>query len=94
MKACLIVATFVGALMGNSVSAGAAEGSWAERIDFAGDFRLRYEGIDEDFEAQRNRMRFRGRLGVAAKVSDDVKIVLRRRRGFWLATVPGYSSRE
>ena len=81
MKACLIAATVFGALIGNSVSAEAAEGGWAERIDVTGDFRLRYEGIDEDFEVQRNRMRFRGRLGVAANVSDDIKIVFRLATG-------------
>jgi hypothetical protein len=59
----------------------AEDSSWTDEIDFSGDFRLRYEGIDEDFEVERNRMRFRGRFGLTATVSDDINFVLRLATG-------------
>ncbi len=59
-----------------------AEGeSWTDRIKFKGDIRLRYEGIDEQFEANRDRMRFRTRFGLSAAVRDDVKIVVQLATG-------------
>ena len=64
-----------------SFPAGAEEASWVDRIDFKGDIRLRYEGIDEEFEANRDRMRFRTRFGFSAKVNDDVKVVLQLASG-------------
>jgi hypothetical protein len=64
-----------------STSAVAQEESWVDRIDFKGDLRLRYEGIDEDGEEDRNRMRFRTRLGLAAKISDDVRFVFQLASG-------------
>lgn len=59
-----------------STAATAADESWVDRIQFKGDIRLRYEGIDEQFEADRNRMRFRTRFGLWADVRDDVKVVV------------------
>ena len=59
-----------------SAPAVADESSWADRISVKGDFRLRYESIDEQFEASRERMRFRARLGLTADVQDSVKVVL------------------
>ena len=53
----------------------AAEEGWADRVAIKGDMRLRYEAIDEDGEEDRNRMRFRARLGLTGKVTDDVKVV-------------------
>lgn len=64
-----------------SFPAGAEETSWVDRIDFKGDIRLRYEGINEEFEANRDRMRFRTRFGFSAEVSDDVKVVLQLASG-------------
>jgi hypothetical protein len=59
-----------------------AEGSgWVDQIDFKGDLRLRYAGIDEEFEGNRDRMRFRSRFGFTAKVNDDVKVVLQLATG-------------
>ncbi len=47
--------------------------SWADRIQWSGDVRYRYETIDDDAKAEdRNRNRLRARLNVAAKVADDV----------------------
>ncbi len=59
----------------------AAETNWSERLSLKGDVRLRYEGIDEDGEANRNRMRFRARLGLTAAVTDDVKVVFQLATG-------------
>ena len=59
----------------------AAEESWTDRIQLKGDVRLRYEGIDEEFEENRNRMRFRARFGLSARVADDVKVVVQLATG-------------
>ena len=50
--------------------------SWTDSISIKGDVRLRYEGIDEDGEEERNRGRFRARLGLTADVNDNVQAVL------------------
>ena len=59
----------------------AADEGWAERLSFKGDVRLRYEGIDEQFESRRDRMRFRARVGLTAEVQDDVQVVLQLATG-------------
>ncbi len=69
------------ALVLSATPANGEESSWVDRIDFKGDVRLRYENIDEEFEANRDRMRFRARFGFTAAVSDDVKIVLQLASG-------------
>ncbi len=75
MKArSILLLPAVGLLAAANVQA--EEGSWVDRIDFKGDIRLRYELIDEEFEAERNRMRFRTRFGFTANVQEDVKVVL------------------
>ena len=61
--------------------ANAAETNWSDRLSLKGDVRLRYEGIDEDGEEDRNRMRFRARLGLSAAVHDDVKVVFQLATG-------------
>ncbi|MFT5769868.1 MAG: hypothetical protein ACI9H8_001849, partial [Lysobacterales bacterium] len=49
--------------------------SWAERISFKGDFRYRYENIDEEFKARdRNRSRIRARIEAQARINDDFKV--------------------
>jgi len=50
---------------------------WVKRIKIGGDLRLRYEMIDEEGSDNRNRMRIRARLGVTAKVTDDVEVGMR-----------------
>ena len=50
---------------------------WIDSIDWEGDFRLRYEGIDEQGEAKRDRFRFRGRFGFASELSNKVQFSLR-----------------
>ncbi|MDX2349101.1 MAG: putative porin [Porticoccus sp.] len=48
--------------------------SWADKIVWNGDFRYRYETIDNDqTEDDRRRNRVRARIGLTAQVSEDVK---------------------
>jgi len=55
-------------------TAKSSSASWAERIKWHGDFRYRYETIDNDrSDEDRNRNRIRARIGVTAQVTDDVK---------------------
>ena len=53
----------------------AAQEDWTDRIKLKGDVRLRYETIDLEGIAERQRMRFRTRFGLSAIVMDDVKFV-------------------
>ena len=50
--------------------------SWAEKIRLKGDFRQRYENIDEEGKEDRNRTRVRARAAIIAKVTDDVEVGL------------------
>lgn len=59
----------------------AQEESWVDRMKFKGDVRIRHERIDEDFEEDRARMRFRTRFGLSATVRDDVNVVLQLATG-------------
>ena len=54
--------------------------SWAERIRWKGDFRYRYEHIEEQGKDGRNRSRIRARTALEADVSPTLKV------GFGLAT--------
>jgi len=51
--------------------------AWIDSVDWNGDFRLRYEGIDEGGEENRSRFRFRGRLALAAELSNRVQLEAR-----------------
>mgnify|MGYP002622050133 CR=1 FL=1 len=53
------------------------ESSWTDRITLDGDFRLRYESIDAEGDPTRDRARIRGRFGLEAEASDDLKFVFR-----------------
>ena len=55
----------------------AAAHRWIDTIDWSGDLRLRYEGIDEAGEARRDRFRFRGRFGFDSQLSDKVQFSAR-----------------
>jgi len=81
MTARLVAATAIGALIMEAAPLRADQGSWTKQLDFKGDFRLRYEYIDEQAEPERERMRFRGRFGFATDFSDDVKFVMRLATG-------------
>ncbi|MDX2465172.1 MAG: putative porin [Porticoccus sp.] len=48
--------------------------SWADKVTWNGDFRYRYESIDNDrTDEDRNRSRVRARIGMTAQVADDIK---------------------
>ncbi|TDJ34033.1 MAG: hypothetical protein E2O53_09030, partial [Gammaproteobacteria bacterium] len=51
--------------------------NWIDTVDWNGDLRLRYEGIDEAGEEKRNRFRFRGRFGFASELSNSVQFTVR-----------------
>ncbi|MBI4831451.1 MAG: putative porin, partial [Candidatus Lindowbacteria bacterium] len=53
---------------------------WTDKVKVIGDFRYRYELIDEEDKDNRNRNRIRARIGVGAKLSDELDL------GFQLAT--------
>ena len=55
--------------------------SWTDRLAFKSDLRLRYEGIDEEGEQNRDRMRIRARVGLDAKIQEDLKFVFRLATG-------------
>jgi hypothetical protein len=48
--------------------------SWAEKISWKGDFRYRYENIDEEGKDERNRSRIRARTSLIAAVSDTLEV--------------------
>lgn len=58
-----------------------ATGAWADKVAVQGDFRYRYENIDQETAtSERNRQRIRARAAIIAKPQDDLEI------GFGLAT--------
>ena len=51
--------------------------AWAEKVNVTGDFRYRYENIDDETKAKdRNRNRLRARIEAQAQVNDDWKVGL------------------
>lgn len=58
-----------------------AQDNWVDSISFKGDFRPRYESIDEDGSPGRDRGRFRIRVGMTAEVNDDVDVIFRLASG-------------
>lgn len=69
----------VGLMIGATAIVGQAqEASWADKIEFSGDFRFRFEYIDQDDQDDaRERLRGRARLGASAEVNDEIKVHLR-----------------
>lgn len=63
-----------------AVPARPAPSSWADRTSLQGDFRLRYENIDQEGRDERNRERIRARAALVAKPGDNMEI------GFGLST--------
>lgn len=61
-------------------AAPAAGPAWSDTIAWQGDFRYRYENIDEQDKDERNRSRIRARAGLVAKLQPDLET------GFGLAT--------
>lgn len=68
-----------------SLQAGAADSeksSWTEKISFNGDLRARFEWIDQDDKPdERERLRVRARLAIAADVNDEVDVKVRLASG-------------
>lgn len=81
MKIFFVATAVVAIPLFSATHVRAEEAHWADSVDFSGDFRLRYESIDEEFETDRNRMRFRARFGITTQVSDKVKFVTRLATG-------------
>jgi len=50
---------------------------WKATLDWQGDFRLRYEAIDEQGELDKSRFRFRGRFGIASQLSENLHFTVR-----------------
>ena len=48
--------------------------SWAENVKWQGDFRYRYEEIDEDGKNDRDQNRIRARAALIANLPDDVEV--------------------
>lgn len=70
---CILIVT--------TTPARSAESNWTERLSLRGDVRLRYERIDEDGDPDRERMRYRARVSLAADVHNDVKVVVQLATG-------------
>jgi len=51
--------------------------SWAEKVKLIGDVRFRYEEIDQQDKAWRNRARIRARIGLKAAINDDWDLYFR-----------------
>lgn len=80
MKKHLMMAALVAMGLG-SLTASAEEAkpaaAWAEKLTLKGDFRYRYERIEQEGKEDRTRNRIRARLGAEAKPADDVTMGLR-----------------
>ena len=50
-----------------------SDSSWTDRVAWKGDYRFRYEDIDEEGKDGRDRYRIRARPALVAKVSDTVQ---------------------
>lgn len=53
-----------------------AGSSWTEKVSLQGDFRVRYENIDQEDKDERNRERLRARAAVIAKPQDNLEVGL------------------
>ncbi len=61
--------------------------NWTSRVKVSGDMRFRQEFRDSDIKgSEKNRTRIRARIGIAAKVNDNVDV------GFRLVTAGGTTS--
>ncbi len=58
-----------------------AQTGWSDRIELSGDFRLRWETIDAEGSANRERARFRARFGIETQASNDLRLVFRLATG-------------
>lgn len=58
-----------------------SQDSWTDSISIKGDIRPRFEAIDEDGEEERQRGRFRIRVGMTADVNDNVRAIVQLASG-------------
>lgn len=58
-----------------------AQENWFDSVEFNADLRLRSESIDDDEKEFRHRGRFRARLGLKAKVNNNVQAIFRLASG-------------
>lgn len=58
-----------------------AQESWTDSISIKGDVRLRYDTTREDGDPNRDRARFRARLGLTADVNENVKAIVQLASG-------------
>lgn len=65
---------FAGLVLAKTGVAEESPASWVESVVVNGDLRLRYEMIREDEAEDRDRARFRGRLGISADLAPDVRV--------------------
>ena len=72
-----MIAIIAGALLAPAAATAGETAAWYDRVEFAGDFRLRYESISEEQGTDRERGRFRGRFGLEAQAADDIRLVFR-----------------
>ena len=57
-----------------SIATAKPTATWEDKIQWHGDFRYRFENIDNDrTDEDRNRNRLRARIGMTAQVADDIK---------------------
>ena len=76
MKANVSLTCVACTLLFGALPAEAQEESWVDRIKFKGDFRLRYEEIKRETRETRDRGRYRARLGITAKATDNVNVIM------------------
>ena len=75
----IVILVILVALFGSSVSQAA---EWYERIKLGGDFRDRYDGIqDETKDYNRHRNRIRARLSITADISEEFTFISRLATG-------------
>ncbi len=75
----MVNSMLTGVLLLGAVAATQAQekASWTDNVTLKGDVRFRYQNTDEDGKDARERWRFRGRISLGAKISDDLKADLR-----------------
>lgn len=60
----------------DAVASKSSSAGWTDKIKLGGDFRMRYENIDEAGKSSRNRNRVRARASIVAQVNEDVEVAL------------------
>ena len=80
MKSCIFF-IFLTTIFFFSAPTLAEDKNWTDRLSLKGDVRLRYEGIDEKGESNRDRMRIRARIGLDAEIQENMKFVFRLATG-------------